>query len=120
MADLATPADCRRLVDHFYALVREDTLLGPIFNCRVDDWEDHLDTMARFWSSIVFSVPLYHGHPVIAHRGLPLEPAHFARWLALWRTATGDLFAGPAAADVVERAERIAVALARRLQEEAP
>ena len=36
------------LVDRFYARIREDDLLGPIFAARVGDWEMHLDRMKAF------------------------------------------------------------------------
>ena len=117
MNDLLTPTDCRTLVDSFYAKVRDDELLGPVFAGRVDDWNEHLDTMGRFWSSIVFGLPLYHGSPPAAHRGLGITEAHFARWLALWRVTVDELFRGPTADDIIARAERIAVVLARRIAE---
>ena len=115
MRDLAGPDDCRALVDRFYTAVRTDPLLGPIFASRIDAWDDHLATMARFWSAVLFARPGYDGNPMHAHLGLPLEPEHFARWLALWRRAVDDLFAGPRADDAITRAERIARVLAHRL-----
>jgi len=35
-----------RLVRGFYARVREDDLLGPIFASRIVDWEPHLQQMS--------------------------------------------------------------------------
>lgn len=115
MRDLRRPDDCRLLVERFYTAVQADPLLGPVFAARVDDWDRHLDTMARFWSAVLFAQPGYDGDPMGAHQGLPLAPAHFARWLALWRIAVAELFAGPRADDAIVRAERIARVLARRL-----
>src|SRR3546814_10741874 len=40
------------LVDRFYASVREDAMLGPVFDARVDDWPKHLGQMNRFWQSL--------------------------------------------------------------------
>ena len=34
--------DLQRLVDRFYARVREDELIGPIFNSAIGDWPEHL------------------------------------------------------------------------------
>ena len=39
-----------RLVRGFYARIREDELLGPIFAARIADWEPHLQRMFAFWS----------------------------------------------------------------------
>lgn len=113
--DLTTPSDCRRLVEVFYGKVRSDELLGPVFALRIDDWTEHLDTMSRFWSSILFGLPLYHGNPAVAHMGLPIDDRHFSRWLALWHETVTELFEGPAADDVIARANRIAIVLSRRL-----
>lgn len=118
MPDLETSQDIQRVVHRFYASVRDDADLGPLFAARLrdDDWPAHLDTMTRFWSSIVFSLPLYHGNPLVAHRGLPLARDHFTRWLGLWRTAVAEEFEGPRADDIVARATRIASVLAQRLE----
>ena len=35
-----------RLVPAFYARVREDEVLGPIFNGAVEDWPHHLEVRA--------------------------------------------------------------------------
>jgi hemoglobin len=39
-----------RLVRGFYAKVRTDALLAPIFEARIRDWEPHLKQMCAFWS----------------------------------------------------------------------
>ena len=36
-------AGLTRLVDRFYAAVRADALIGPLFNDAIDDWPHHLD-----------------------------------------------------------------------------
>ena len=40
------------LIRGFYARVRKDPLLAPIFELRISDWEPHLDNMFAFWSSL--------------------------------------------------------------------
>lgn len=40
------------LVHEFYAKLRGDTMLGPIFAERITDWGPHLDRMVVFWSSV--------------------------------------------------------------------
>ena len=53
----------RTLVDAFYAKVRSDAVLGPIFNARIHDWDEHLAKLADFWSSIVMMSGRYKGRP---------------------------------------------------------
>jgi hemoglobin len=119
MRDIESRADLRKLVERFYTSVRADADLGPIFASRIrdDDWSEHLDTMTRFWSSIVLASTEYHGNPLVAHRGLPVDTQHFERWLELWQATTVELFDGPIARGIVARAHRIAGVLARRLEE---
>ena len=46
--------DIRLVVRAFYARVREDDLLAPIFATRIQDdsWDIHEDHITDFWSSI--------------------------------------------------------------------
>lgn len=101
----------RDLVHCFYGKVQEDPILGPIFAKRIVDWAPHLERMTAFWSSVALMTGRYHGAPVPQHEGLPIQWAHFERWLELFRQTAHDV-CDPAGADhVIERAERIARSL---------
>lgn len=100
-----------RLVRAFYARVRDDALLGPVFAARIADWEPHIARMCAFWSSVALMTGHYHGDPMGKHRDLPVDARHFDRWLALFE-ATAVEICPPAAADhFVVRARRIAESL---------
>ena len=101
----------RRLVHRFYAKVRDDRWLGPIFAARIVDWPPHLERMVTFWSSVALMTGQYHGRPVPAHTSLPIEVAHFDRWLALFRATAEETCTPAGAAHLMERAERIAHSL---------
>ena len=101
----------RALVHGFYAKVREDDLLGPIFADRISDWGPHLERMVAFWSSVALMTGGYFGRPVLAHIGLPVEWTHFERWLSLFRETAHEVCSPAGAAHVIERAERIAQSL---------
>ena len=73
-----------RLVHGFYAKVRTDALLAPVFEARIQDWEPHLAQMCAFWSSVALMTGRYHGTPMVKHMPLPVDAAHFDRWLALF------------------------------------
>ncbi len=102
----------RELVHAFYARVRRDSLIGPIFNARVEDWPAHLDKLCAFWSSVTLMTGRYKGTPMKAHAELPdIASAHFERWLALFQ-ATAIRICPPDAAQVfIDRANRIADSL---------
>jgi hemoglobin len=97
--DLCTEAEVHELVHSFYAKVRDDERLGPIFDAHVQDWDYHLGKMVDFWSSILRGTARYRGTPMPKHVALPgLEPALFERWLGLFRETT-DSIGNPAMRD---------------------
>lgn len=108
-----TEPDLAQLVNLFYARVRQDELLGPVFNRAVGDWPEHLATLTAFWSSVMLTSGRYKGNPMAAHlrHARAIEPAMFDRWLAIWRESAGDLLPPSDAAAVIAKAERIAQSL---------
>ena len=111
LPDIHDPADIRRLVDTFYARVRGDDLLAPVFASRVSDdhWPAHLDTITRFWTAVLLTQGAgYRGNPGDQHLYLPIEAAHFTRWLALFGQTVDAMFAGDHASEIQVRALKMA------------
>ena len=106
-----TEAMIERLVRGFYAKVRQDAVLGPVFEARIADWEPHLAQMCAFWSSVALMTGRYHGTPMVKHQPLPIDAGHFDRWLELFGQTAGELCPPEAEAHFVERARRIAASL---------
>ena len=100
-----------RLVRRFYAKVRTDAVLAPIFELRIQDWEPHLQRMCAFWSSVALMTGRYHGSPMTKHLPLPVDAEHFDRWLALFAQTAREVCPPAAEAHFVERANRIAESL---------
>ncbi len=101
------------LVDRFYAKVRADALIGPLFNRSVEDWPHHLEKLAAFWSSVMLTSGRYKGNPVaehVKHMG-SITPAMFDRWLSLWAETTSELLEPGIARQFQEKAGRIAESL---------
>jgi hemoglobin len=103
-----------RLVERFYAKVRRDALLGPVFDGAVGDWPEHLERLQAFWSSVMLTSGRYKGRPLPAHlrHGAAMTPERFDRWLALWEATTSEIFHPEAAAALQKKANRIAESLA--------
>jgi hemoglobin len=100
------------LVHAFYARVRVDPVLGPIFNPAVDDWDQHLAKLCDFWSSVTLMTGRYKGTPMRVHAELPeINDSHFQAWLALFETTAAEICPPPAAAVFIDRAHRIAQSL---------
>ena len=100
-----------RLVRAFYAKVRTDDLLGPVFAARIRDWESHLQKMCAFWSSVALMSGRYHGAPMVKHLPLPVDAEHFDRWLDLFEATAREVCSSEAAQYFVARAYRIAESL---------
>jgi len=100
-----------RLVRAFYAKIRQDPLLGPVFDERITDWEPHLQRMCAFWSSVALMSGVYHGRPMEKHLPLPVDARHFDRWLALFDETAHEVCPPAAAAHFIERAHRVAESL---------
>jgi len=97
-----------RLVHTFYARVRKDALLAPVFDAVISDWDPHLERMCAFWSSVALMSGRYHGQPLARHVPLPVGGRHFDRWLALFSETASDVCPPVAAAHFMDLARRIA------------
>jgi len=103
-----TEAEISTLVENFYAKVRKDPDIGPIFNAIVDDWPYHLALLKDFWSTVLLTTGRYKGDPMMKHLQLPLDPPHFERWLALFAETANETLSPDHAAIVIDKSHRIA------------
>lgn len=102
------------MVDEFYARIRADARLGPIFEAEIGkNWGPHLDRMKRFWASVALNAGTYSGRPVAVHQNLRgVARGDFDHWLGLFRATLDDTAPTPEAANyLLIRAERIAQSL---------
>lgn len=101
------------VVHAFYARVRADPALGPIFNRVIGDgWDAHLAKLCDFWSSVLLMTGRFKGSPMTAHARLAdIRPTHFARWLHLFAQTVEQLCPPQAAALFVARSQMIARSL---------
>ena len=106
-----TEAMIEQLVHRFYEKVRKDEMLGPVFDARITNWEPHLAQMCAFWSSVALMSGRYHGAPMPKHLPLPVDAAHFDRWLSLFEQTAKEVCPPAAQEHFLERARRIAASL---------
>jgi hemoglobin len=111
--DHVSEENIRRLVDGFYAKVRRDPELAPIFLRAIPgDWRPHLNKMYAFWSSVMLTSGRYKGNPVVKHLALPgVQPVLFERWLELFNETSAELFEDAISAEFRAKAARIAESL---------
>lgn len=114
---LCSEQDVTRLVHDFYARVREERRLGPVFTARIHDWDAHLAQLVDFWSAMLRGTRRFSGTPMPKHMAMDeLDRDLFDRWLALFRLTTAEC-GNPAMQRLADDvAERIADTFWRRFQ----
>lgn len=89
---LCTEEEIAELVQRFYARVRRDPRLGPIFNSRIHDWPAHEAKLCDFWSSALRGTKRFRGTPMPVHAALPgLSAELFGHWLQLFDATLATL-----------------------------
>ena len=103
----------RRVVHAFYAGVRKDPVLAPVFaRIAEHEWEAHLAKLCDFWSSVLLMTGRFKGRPMQVHAAMSeIEPYHFRRWLDLFGATVREVCPPPAAALFAAKAEMIAESL---------
>lgn len=115
--ELEKREDIRFLIHTFYAKVREDEMLGPIFNAIVEDWPEHLERLTDFWESSLLLKRSYTGNPAKVHKEVDKQVnnsigmAHFGQWLHLWLTTIDAHFSGTNAEIAKNRARKMSTQL---------
>lgn len=109
MREIQNIEDIKLMVDSFYAKVRQDDLIGPIFDEKIQDrWPEHLEKMYTFWETVLLRKHTYFGSPFPPHAKLPVNKEHFERWLELFMKNLDEHFTGEKAEEAYWRAEKMA------------
>lgn len=115
-----TSADISTLVMAFYAQVRCDPRLGPIFEHHVGredaDWTPHLSKIESFWRNVMLRDRSYQGNPMQAHMRIPeIRGEDFAIWLDLFEITAFRVLPTAKAMAFSELARRIGRSLSMGL-----
>jgi len=109
-----TEAEIRRLIPAFYARVRRDPMLGPVFDGIIDDrWPAHIETVISFWLYVIRLDRSYNARNFIpAHiKHATIRADLIPQWLALFRETAHDLCPADSATVLVDIAQRMASSL---------
>ncbi|MBX9761047.1 MAG: group III truncated hemoglobin [Beijerinckiaceae bacterium] len=111
----------RALIGEFYARVRRDRELGPVFEAIIADrWPPHIEKILSFWMTATRAGAGYKGRDFTpAHlRHSAIRAAQLPRWLELFRATCADLCEPQAAVALIRIAEQMAdnlqISLSRR------
>ena len=124
--ELKERKDISFLIHTFYSRVREDEMLGPIFNSIISDWPAHLERLTDFWETNLLLSRSYRGNPAQAHREVDrqvdnsISMEHFGRWLQLWLGTIDAHFQGTNAELAKNRARNMSTHLFLRIFEARP
>lgn len=101
------------MVDTFYARVREDAVLSPIFESKLAGrWEEYMPRMYAFWTKILLGSGDFQSNVFGKHMALAgIEREHFVRWLVLFRMTAIEVFGIDDAKVPIQVAQRIAASL---------
>lgn len=118
--DIQNKEDVKRFVDAFYAKVKCDALLSPVFAAKIpaDAWPSHLQRIYAFWKAILFAETGFDGNPMQKHFSLPVAEEHFDRWVSLFTQTIDEDFSGPRAEEAKKRAASIARLMYLKLQQQ--
>ena len=115
MTQITNREDVRVLVHTFYDKIRQNEMLGPIFNGHITDeqWPAHLSKLTDFWESNLFGVRTFRGSPSKAHVKVDknlnhtISQEHFAQWLQIWFETIDELYEGELANNAKDMARRM-------------
>ena len=94
--DIENIDDIKLMVNSFYGKIRDNGLLGPIFEDKIQNrWPAHLEKMYRFWQTILLNEHSYNGAPFNPHASMPIDKTHFEVWIEIFKNTVDELFEGP-------------------------
>ncbi|WP_276091458.1 group III truncated hemoglobin [Pedobacter sp. JY14-1] len=114
--DIVQLEDIQQLVDTFYGRVQQDPFIGVIFMRIIQDWPTHLAKMYTFWQTALLQEHTYQGRPFPPHMKMDLNPAHFDRWLDIWRDTIDTLFKGEKAEEAKWRGQAMATMFLSKIE----
>jgi hemoglobin len=114
--DILSINDIKLLVNTFYDVAKQDDLIGPVFNAKIQDWDRHLNIMYSFWETVLLDAYTYKGTPFNQHKDLPINDQHFDRWIQLFSNVVDENFAGPHAENAKLRAKQFGTIFWSKMQ----
>ena len=120
MTDIETTADLIFLMETFYSKALADEQIGHFFTKVAPlNMQTHITLIVSFWESVLFDKAGYKGNVMEVHQHLhqlsPFIPAHFDRWVQIFKETVNALFAGVNTEKILQRAESIATVMKIKL-----
>jgi hemoglobin len=122
--DISSRADIEAFVNRFYEQVKQDDVIGFIFTEVIPmNWAHHVPLIVDFWETILLDNMVYTKNAMEVHyainKKVPLQTAHFDRWLLLFNRTIDNMYSGIKADLAKTRASSIAAVMQYKMQETA-
>lgn len=109
MSDISSYRDIEFLVRTFYDKVKNDNVLGNIFEEIIGDkWEDHIVRMSIYWNALILEKKHHCEKEFQKYAKLPIGKKYFERWTLLFFETVNANFDGENA----DEAKLIAIKIA--------
>ncbi|WP_299315382.1 group III truncated hemoglobin [uncultured Aquimarina sp.] len=121
--DIETREDIFNLVSRFYTKIKQEKVLGPIFNQVISNWDEHLNRLTDFWATNLLFIASYKGSPIQIHQKVDatfqgnITENHFGIWLNLWFSTIDELHTGEKANTAKRRARKMSTHLYIKMYE---
>jgi len=113
MTDITDRESLNILIDKFYERVEKDEILSSFFIGV--NWEKHKIKMLDFWSFVLLDIPGYNTNLFDVHSKLPIQNAHFQRWIDIFSETVKANFSGINAELAIQKAKIIAASFSAKM-----
>lgn len=110
--DILSPTDVTKLIKTFYDKLLLSSIKHHFSNLNL---EEHLPRIDSFWNATLFPDHIYSQNLVEKHVHLPLKKEDFTVWLKHFTETVEELYTGPNAEMIKNRASGIAYIMQKKL-----
>ena len=109
----------KKFLEDFYSQIRQNKILGPVFENSVSNWDSHLGKTLIFWRHHLLEPGVYKGNLLKVHQKLDTELNEklFREWLTLFESAAGKHFKNSELKKICLKARMIGGTLFGRIHE---
>lgn len=105
-ATTITKENIATFVVRFYENTIKDEEIGHFFtellgeDINNEKWQEHIETLTEFWTTMVLKIPEYYGSPFPPHIDMKLTRRSFERWLEVLDNTLDELYTKEAPSEI--------------------
>ena len=110
--DILSPTDVTKLIKTFYDKLLTSSIKQYFIHLNL---EEHLPRIDSFWNAVLFPEYAYSENLIERHRYMHLQKEDFKIWLTFFTETVDELFIGPNAETVKNRASGMTYIMQKKL-----